>query len=177
MATIGAGEPSGSVGYEGPAGVVGGATVVAGAAVVDGTAVVAGAAVVVAGISVDAETSGVDAPSVVAGAAAGTVVAGARVVTMLSGPGSTASVSSSEEPPLITTNSPATRPAPARIAKTASNLERRRPEVGGWYATGTEEGIAPTSDRDHSASSVGGAGGGSDGASIPEAAGESSGGD
>jgi hypothetical protein len=134
--------------------------------------------VVVAGISVDAETSVVDAPSVVAGAAAGTVVAGARVVTMLSGPGSTASVSSSEEPPLITTNSPATRPPPARTAKTPSNLERRRPEVGGWYATGTERGIAGTSDRDHRASSVGGGGGiESDRASDPEAAGESSGGD
>jgi hypothetical protein len=127
----------------------------------------------VAGISVDAETSVVDAPSVVDGSAAGTVVAGARVVTMLSGPGSTASASS-EEPPLITTNSP----PPASTAKTPSNLERRRPEVGVWYATGTEEGIARTSDRDHSASSVGGGGGvESDRASIPESAGESSGGD
>ena len=113
MATIGSGEPSGNVGYAGPACVVGGASVVGGAVV--------GATVVGAGVVVGA--------CVVAGA---TVVAGAALVggAILSATSSNSEVgaptviASSEGVPSRSDETPATTPPTARAATSPNNSER-----------------------------------------------------
>lgn len=160
---IGSGEPSGSVGYDGPACVVGGGSVVGGAvvvgAIVVGAAVVSGACVVV----------GAD---VVAGAAS--LVGGATVAVTSSNSevGAPTVIASSDESPPVPTRTPATTPPTASTATSPNRSER--------FGRGVA--VSASTDGDVTAAAVaaelpdGGIGGGGGGGVEPDGALEPKGG-
>ncbi len=150
MATIGSGEPSGSVGNDGAATVVVGANVVVGASVVVGAMVVAGARVV-------------GGACVVAGA--NSVVAGATLVA----PSSAGMKALSVESPPVPTSTPAAMPPTASTATKPNSNERRGPDDAGSATVGSATGDDAAAADATPGDSGGGGGAGVEpaGASVP----------